>query len=61
MSLLKELAGHPEYQRLLNIAKESRPELPPWNPNDPTTDNDWKHKSGMQQGFDLCLQIFLPK
>lgn len=61
MGLLRELSGHPEYVRLLNLAKEQRPVIPPWDLNSPIGVDDWKHKSAMQQGFDLCLQIFTPK
>lgn len=59
MSLLKELAGHPEYVRLLNKAAEMRPTMPVW---DSKTNNveEWKEKSAMQAGFDLCLSIFKP-
>ena len=61
MGLLRELSGHPEYVRLLKLAQETRPNIPPWDINDPNGVENWKHKSAMQQGFDLCLQIFTPK
>lgn len=60
MSLLRELAGHPEYVALINVAKKTRPELPVWDATKDNTD-EWKRKSAMQEGFDLCLQIFVPK
>ncbi len=60
MSLIRELASHPEYVALLKAAKAQRPELPPFNPNEDNTEQ-WKHVSGMQQGFDLCMAFFLPK
>jgi hypothetical protein len=60
LSLLRELAGHPEYVKLLKLAEEMKPALPEW---DVASDNvdDWKMKSAMRQGFELCLVIFRPK
>jgi len=60
MSLLKEIAGHPEYQAMLKSAEKLMPSLPEW---DPTQDNteEWKQKSAMRHGFELCLAIFRPK
>ena len=43
------------------MAEETRPNIPPWDVKDPDGVENWKHKSAMQQGFDLCLQIFMPK
>lgn len=59
MSILKELAGHPEYMALIAGAKRLRPEVPAWDSKQDNTE-DWKRKSAMQEGFDLCLQIFAP-
>jgi hypothetical protein len=60
MSLLRELAGNPEYMRLLKMAEEMRPELPHWDRAQDNTE-EWKEKSAMRQGFDLALSIFRPK
>ena len=60
MSLLRELAGHPEYMALIKMAKDSRPEVPAWDSRTDNTD-DWKKKSAMQEGFDLAMQHFIPK
>lgn len=60
MSLLRELSGHPEYVRMLKQAKEMRPELPMWDRSADNTD-EWKEKSAMQHGFDLCLTVFTPR
>jgi len=60
VSLLKELAGHPEYTRLLNRAKQMRPEIPPWDSGQDNTEQ-WKEASAMQKGFDLAMSIFTPK
>ena len=60
MSFLKDIAGHPEYMRMLEQAKSMRPELPAWDAKNDNTD-EWKEKSAMQQGFDLCLTVFSPK
>lgn len=45
--------------RLCNVAKDKRPTIPQWDSNTDNT-NDWKRKSAMQEGFDLCLAIFAP-
>jgi hypothetical protein len=60
MSLLRELAGHPEYMALLKKAEAMRPALPEW---DRGADNveEWKEKSAMRQGFDLALSLFQPR
>jgi hypothetical protein len=60
LSLLRELSGHPEYVRLLKMAETMKPEMPVWNPNENNVE-EWKHKSAMRQGFELCLSIFVPK
>ena len=59
-SLLRELAGHPEYMRLLKQAETMRPDLPPWDADKDNT-KEWMLKSGMQKGFDLAMSIFTPK
>ena len=61
MSLLKELAGHPEYMAMLKAAELKRPEIPPWDMNDPLSVEHWKKKSAMQEGFDLAMTIFRPR
>jgi hypothetical protein len=60
LSLLRELAGHPDYVKLLHIAKEKRPVLPAWEPGSDNVEQ-WKDASAMQRGFDLALLIFTPK
>jgi hypothetical protein len=60
MSLLKELAGHPEYAAMLKKAEREKPPLPQWDPQKDNTE-EWKHASAMRQGFELCLLIFSPK
>lgn len=60
MSLLKELAGHPEWVGLLKAAEKMAPELPEWDPKNPESVDEWKHKSAMRAGFELCFQIFNP-
>lgn len=61
MSLLRELSGHPEYVRILKNADELRPTIPAWDTENPLSVENWKHKSAMQEGFDLCLLLFKPK
>jgi len=60
MSLLRELAGHPEYTAMLKKAQEMMPALPEWDPKNDNTE-EWKQKSAMRHGFELCLAIFQPK
>lgn len=60
MSLLKEIVSHPEYQRQIKAAKEARPVLPSWDLKEDNTE-DWKRKSAMQEGFDLCFAYFVPQ
>lgn len=61
MSLLRELAGHPEYMGMLKAAEKIMPEIPPWDPANPLSVEDWKQKSAMRHGFELCLAVFRPK
>jgi hypothetical protein len=51
---LQESMGDVEFKRFLHRARESRPQVPAW---DSKSDNseDWKHKSAMQEGYDLCI------
>lgn len=60
MSLLRELAGHPEYMRILKQADTMTPELPQWDVSANNVD-EWKYKSAMREGFLLCLALFRPK
>lgn len=54
---MKEFEGHPAYLAACNIAKSTRPTLPAWDATQDNT-NEWKRKSAMQEGFDLCLAVF---
>lgn len=51
---LQETMGEVEFKRFLHRAKEARPQIPAWDSKADNAD-DWKHKTGMQEGFDLCL------
>jgi len=48
--------GDVEFRRFLNKMKDERPIVPAW---DSKVDNveEWKHKSAMQEGFDLCMTV----
>lgn len=46
--------GEVEFKRFLHRAKEARPYIPAWDSKADNSD-DWKHKSAMQEGFDLCI------
>lgn len=64
MSFLRELASHPEYKKLLKTAEDKKPILPIWEVDQISgKDNaeDWKRKSAMREGFELCLMLFTPK
>jgi hypothetical protein len=60
LSFLKDLGSHPDYQRLLNSAKEKRPVIPAWEPGADNTEQ-WKDASAMQRGFDIAMLHFTPK
>ena len=64
MSLLKEIQSHPTYQQLYKTAEQNTPPLPIWQIDEITgKDNveEWKKKSAMREGFELCLAYFQPK
>ena len=45
------------------VAEELKPQLPYWQidaNNGKDNTDDWKRKSAMLEGFELCLQIFKP-
>jgi hypothetical protein len=46
--------GDVEFKRFLHRAREARPHIPAWDSKADNSD-DWKHKSAMQEGFDLCM------
>lgn len=54
---LLELNSDERFRLLVAHAKKQRPIVPNYDPKSDNT-SDWKHKSAMQQGFDLCAQIF---
>jgi hypothetical protein len=58
LSILRELSGNVEWQGILKAAKTMRPDLPKWSPEIPDSEKEWIYRSGMQDGFDLCFQIF---
>jgi hypothetical protein len=45
---------------MVKQAEAMRPELPNWDRSQDNTE-EWKEKSAMQHGFDLCLSVFRPK
>ena len=54
---LEALRSTHEFQLLLAEVKTHRPTIPAHSPEKDNTE-DWKAKSAMQQGFDLCLTLF---
>jgi len=58
--ILKDLAGHPDWMALIKAVEQMRPQVPSWDANTDNTE-DWKRKSAMQEGFDLCFQAFTDK
>lgn len=61
MSLLKELAGHPEWMAMLKELEKRRPSIPQWDPQNDKSVEEWKEASAMQKGFDLAMTVFRPK
>ena len=53
---LNDIKDHALYPALLQKLKNNRPAIPPFNIHD-GNDDLWKLKTGMQQGFDLCLSL----
>ena len=56
-SYLEALRSTLEFQELLERVKAHRPIIPAHSPEMDNTE-DWKAKSAMLQGFDLCLTLF---
>ena len=54
---LEALRSTQEFQELLGRVKAHRPTVPAHNPDKDNTE-DWKARSAMKQGFDLCLTLF---
>ena len=58
--LLKQLHDQEEWFRsIIEEAYANQPELPTFTPGEDNTD-DWKHKSGVRDGFLLALQFIDP-
>ena len=58
--LLKQLYDTEEwYQSIVNDAYENIPEVPQFTPGEDNTD-EWKHKSGVRDGYLLALQHIDP-
>jgi hypothetical protein len=55
---LAELRGDPRFSALMKEAQQACPEVPPFDPSNDNTD-EWKHVSGIKQGFDLVMSFFL--
>lgn len=53
---LNDIKDHPLYPALLQKLKNNRPAIPPFDIG-AGNDDVWKLKTGMQQGFDLCLSL----
>ncbi len=51
LTMLRETA---EFQALIKHLKDQRPEVPRYIP-DPDNTEEWKEKSLIRQGFNLCL------
>lgn len=55
-NFLLEFKAHPLFPELSARFKHQRPKIPVFN-SKTSNDDDWKIKSGMQVGFDLCLSL----
>ena len=53
-SYLKALRETLEFQDLIKQIKKLEPVVPEWTPTEDNTD-EWKSKSMMLKGFNLCL------
>ena len=56
-SFLKEVQEHPLFPELVIRLKQNAPVVPEFDFIKDNTD-EWKMKSGMRRGYDLCLSIF---
>ena len=54
---LEEVQNHPAFPELMKRIDSNRPNIPEFDPNN-VNEEDWKHKSGMKQGYNLCLALF---
>lgn len=54
--LIYAIHGHQQYKFLEEVLRQTRPVIPS---HDPLNDNtgQWKQRSAMQAGFDLCLSL----
>jgi hypothetical protein len=55
--LLKDIQENPLYPALLEKLIHNRPQIPAFDIVKQNED-DWKMKSSMQKGYDLCLSNF---
>ena len=54
---LRDIREHPLFPGLLKQLREQRPVLPEFDPQNDNAE-EWKQKSGMGKGYDLCLALF---
>lgn len=52
--LIAKLRESPEFQMIMEELSKQRPIIPVWKPGVP--EDDWKHHSSMQQGWDKLFQ-----
>ncbi len=53
---LSNLRATKDYRDMMNAVAENRPQVLTYDYNNDNTD-EWKYKSAMQQGFDLCFRL----
>jgi hypothetical protein len=54
---LQEIKEHPAFPELMKRINEGRPVIPEFDSMNDNTE-DWKKKSGIKRGYDLCLAMF---
>ena len=53
---IAEIQLRAEFPALVDLLSAGRPIVPDYDPVSGNTEL-WKHKSGMKQGYDLCLAL----
>lgn len=56
--MIGDLKKNPVFQKAMrNVREAHRPIVPNFDPSKPISTDEWKYKSGLQDGFDLLYMI----
>lgn len=56
--MIKDLQKNPLWQKAMaEVARRHRPIVPNFDPKNSISADEWKYKSGLQDGFDLLYLI----